>query len=147
MSVDDLNSLVDRLCHPHAPAPQPDDLYCAQVAILHLIKLMRTAQPPRAELQAAAFDLVDVLDAALIGAPDTGLRVRADNYLPVMSAITRVQDALSERAAPPGAARAEIQRWRDDALENAAKIAERYRAMDVARDIRAMCSTSTKAGE
>jgi hypothetical protein len=61
------------------------------------------APEPRADLQAAAFDLIDVLEAALVGAPDTGLRVRPENYLPVMAAITRVKsitDAASSQ--PPG---------------------------------------------
>lgn len=37
--------------------------------------------------------------------------------------------------------RTEVQRWRDDAFENAAKIAERWGSVDAARDIRAMVST------
>lgn len=39
----DLDELVDRLCHSHAPMPHDEDLYNAQIAILHLAKLMRGA--------------------------------------------------------------------------------------------------------
>ena len=41
MSADDLDVLVDRLCHPHAPKPATDALYRAQVALLYLAALMR----------------------------------------------------------------------------------------------------------
>lgn len=37
----DLDELVDRLSHSHAPKPRDEDLYNAQFAILHLINLMR----------------------------------------------------------------------------------------------------------
>lgn len=50
----DLDELVDRLCHSHAPKPREEDLYNAQVAILKLAEMLRAApetnptQPPDA---------------------------------------------------------------------------------------------------
>ena len=76
MSADDLDVLVDRLCHPHAPKPATDALYRAQVALLYLAALMRrTANraPVYDELLAA----LKIVNAEITALPRSALSAHA----------------------------------------------------------------------
>lgn len=57
----------------------------------------RAAPPPAEGLQRAAENLLDVLDATLVGAADTGYSIRAENVVPLKSHVRALLTTLTKR--------------------------------------------------
>lgn len=97
----DRNTLIDALHWLARVEKTGDNRINYQLTMKRLTEIAQRlsettpALPPGDVLTKAAENLLDVLDAALVGAPDTGLGVRPENYLPVMAHIEALRNALT----------------------------------------------------